>query len=286
MLYNRIMTVYVELVLIDNFLITTILGKLSYFFLGVSPKKARLVAAASLAAVASLAYPLVDGVMQIAFKLVLATVISTVLFFRRDFFRGAAAFLFFTAAFGGIVLAATFAFPLGKGELPFAAMPPAGISLLIGYATAAAVKKTVKKLRRTRDTSNFTYSAAIEAFGRRVECRALLDTGNSLYDGESGLPVAVIAFSVFSEILSDDRLYSYLCGNTRAFENGRYIPCRTACGKTEMFVFKPDAVTVYNADKAHRISDVMVGVSDGKIHGPDYGMILNPAIIFGECNGD
>ena len=67
-------------------------------------------------------------------------------------------------------------------------------------------------------------SAVLEVDGQQLRLDALIDSGNSLVEPFSGLPVAVCSLSVAAKLLSAELLSAMLCGQGNQLHRVRQIP--------------------------------------------------------------
>ena len=280
------MSVYIELVALDNFSITFLLSKLSYFVLGESSKIWRILSASFIGTIIAIFYPFIHGIaLSIFIKIACGLLMCLILFKPKKLLRGTAVFFLLTFAFGGALTALSF-FKYGSVEKaltqPFTSIP-IGAMLAAVYLIFVAVKALSQKIKKSRDVTDFIYDAEIIVFGSSVKCKAFLDSGNRLYDDGNGLPIVIASVSTLSSVLSDELMTNLIVGKTKDFKSAHYIDYSTVGGKAKMFVFKPDGLVVYNEDKKNIINDVMLGVVFKKFSDAEsYGLILNPAVMTGE----
>ena len=279
------MKVYVELVLADNFALTFLLARLTYYLLGEMPSKVRMFFGSLFGAVCAVFYPLIENnFLLLAAKLCVYAGISAILFRPRRLLKGMIFFLLLTFTYGGALFALGY---LTYGSLidaltkPFVSFP-IGVGLLTAYVMFATVKVLARKLKKSRDVREFLYDAELRMFDKTVKCRAFLDSGNRLYDDSSGLPVVIVAMSTLQKTLTDSQVTQLLLGNTKTIKGSHYIEFGTVSGKSKLLVFRPDELVVYIGDKKNIISDVMLGVAFKRITDAEsYGLILNPAVMTG-----
>ncbi len=112
----------------------------------------------------------------------------------------------------------------------------------------------IKKILVSRNPTELLYDCFIELNGKNTEIKAFLDTGNSLKDIITGLPVIIIGPHAAESILSDLNNFLELRSYT---EKLKIVPYRTADGRRSLLpAFKPDKVTL-NGNEV----DVIVAVS-------------------------
>lgn len=280
------MKVYIELVIADNFAITFLLARLSYYLIGEPLSKLRILSACAVGTAAAVFYPFLEGVwLPIALKIVTGLVLSVILFKPKKFLKGMLFFFILTFTYGGALFALGL-FVHGNVEAALTkpvASVPVGITLLAAYVLFIGLKRAIFKIRKSRDINGFIYDAEIRVCGSSVECKAFLDSGNRLYDDKSGLPVVIVGAGTLAKALGDEQMSNLLLGKTSGFDGAHYVDYSTVGGKSKLFVFRPDELVVYVADKKNIISDVMLGVAFKRLSDVEsYGLILNPAVMTGE----
>lgn len=105
-----------------------------------------------------------------------------------------------------------------------------------------------------------------------VELRALLDTGNSLVDPYSGLPVSIVEEKALKQILDSAK-----SKGVEKYE--RYIPFHSLGHQGVLLVIRAEKIYV-QGEKEHLIEHPLIGISeDGLSKDQRYEMILNPDIL-------
>ena len=127
----------------------------------------------------------------------------------------------------------------------------------------------VKKILMSKKPEELMYDCFIELNGKNTVIKAFLDTGNSLKDAITGLPVIIIGRHAAESILNDIENFLELKSYT---EKLKIIPYKTADGMSSILpAFKPDRVTV-NGNSI----DVIVAVSKDDFNKNDeYNCLLN-----------
>lgn len=117
--------------------------------------------------------------------------------------------------------------------------------------------KTISVFYRKKHNENFMYNLEIFYGRRSVKVKAFLDTGNSLKDEVTKLPVIIINYGIFHKLF-DVGLAAVLTKKLTQQHPGcgRYINYSGVGGRQSMFVFKPDRVAVDGGE-----IEVMVGLS-------------------------
>lgn len=226
------MTVYIEYVLIDNFVIDWLLLKAALTTAGLTAARSRLFFSALVGAAVALVYPAIEVHAAILVLLKISAGFFMVLISAKfngvkNFVIVSALFFVYTALLGGAITAVFSVFNInGSEEFCTAFM------IVPAYILIKAVREIVRFIYRRKDTAAFTYRTEITAGGITVSVNGFLDTGNGLYDGDS--PVIVCSVAVAQKFLSG--------GKIRAVKR---IPVGTVNGKKFLPAFVADSVKIY-----------------------------------------
>jgi sigma-E processing peptidase SpoIIGA len=190
----------------------------------------------------------------------------------------------FTFSFGGALFALGLIFhgDVTKALTTPVVNLPVGFIIAGGYLIFIIAKAASLKLKRVRDVKVNIARAEIDIFGRTVSGSAFLDTGNRLYDSDTGLPVIVLSCRASLAVLGDGGLSALLRDKIKEISPfARYISYKGAGGqKSRVLLLKPDALRFYTGQDPHTIKDVVIGLSmSGFSDAVSYDMILHPAVF-------
>lgn len=229
---------YVELFLLDNLLMNLLILRLAAAMLSVRPKRwlslAVSLAGACYAAVGAGAFPVL---LYPPLKLVSGLAMAASLPHRgmKGYLRSTAALFLSTFIAGGAVFAAAAASSRSVSD---------GISLLTagcGLTVTALVPRSVRKILARRIRAESIVRLRVEVEKTVIECAAIADTGCTLLEPISGLPVILLSKSRFKD-LSDGASIP--------------VPMMTANGPSVIFAVKPMNVSVNGMP-----SEALVGFS-------------------------
>ena len=188
------MSVYIELVLFNNFAIDMLLEVCTLTVMGRSVRKFRCFLAALFGAGVAAAYAIAPTGWKIAVRILLAP-IMTVIFFRPkegkalarivDIVCGLAVFCALTFLVGGA--AQGIGYLLGVDVNGYPQLGLVAMALAICVLSVRAVVK--RRASKRADIVDVRLCAA----GKKIDCKALKDSGNMLVDSFSGLPVVIIS---------------------------------------------------------------------------------------------
>ena len=131
------------------------------------------------------------------------------------------------------------------------------------------IYSVVKRVISYRTSESLIYECCISHGGKQTDTKAFMDTGNSLRDVISGLPVIIIGRRLADNLLNDTESFLNL---STYDEKLKIVPYMTADGKRNIMpAFRPDKVTVNGKDV-----DVLVAVSREDFELKyDYNCLLN-----------
>ena len=258
--------VYVEQVLIDNFLLTYILLLTSYHLIKYNYSKLSLVLASTFSCILALVFPLVNvfGVWLVIFKLCCGYIIIFIAGAKLQFKRQIKlylSFLFATAFYAGVYFALNYAL-FNSFDVNFV---PIGFFACIIFILAKITLKTLKKYSSPWFCDNvFDFELIIK--NKKLKFSAFLDTGNMLFDNITGLPIIIVEFNTISQILNKkEKLCLLSCSKTcLMFDGLHYTSYACLKGEEKLITFKPCAVYIFYKGKKTKV-DCMVGVSTNRL---------------------
>ena len=260
------MTVYIEYVLIDNFLIDYLLIKATFSTTGVTVRRGRLFLCALLGAGIALIYPLFSNyyLLQTVFKILsglLIVALSANFKTAKSFIINALVFFSYTFITGGAIIGVYNLLGLTyDNEFTVA------IIVIPVYLLISVFEKVVKHLYRRKDTACFNIKIEIALNKNKITLNGFYDTGNGVYDGDS--PVIFCGKEIFKKLIGDNFLRVKL----------KKIFIRTVSGFTENFAVKLDQLMIYNSDEPNIYNNVTL-CAVSKSVGEGYDVILHPALM-------
>lgn len=192
--YHSAVTVYIELVLFNNFAVDLLLEICTLTALGRKIPKFRCALGAAFGAAVATLYAIAPTVWQIVIKALLAPLMAAIFFKPKkgkvvariiDFAGGTAVFCVLTFLAGGIVQG--LGYLLGVDVSGYWALGLVATALIICILSARAIRKT-----RSGSAGNVK-DVRLLVQGTSIDCKALCDSGNILVDELSGLPVIIIS---------------------------------------------------------------------------------------------
>lgn len=259
------MTVYIEYVLIDNFIIDYLLLKATFSTTGIAVKKSRLFLCALFGGIVALLFPLLENfyLLQTLLK-ILSGLLIVLLAVKSKSIRGyvinTTVFFSYTFITGGAILGVYNLLGINYStEFSVVTIVIPVYFLLKGFICV------VKYLYRRKDIASLKTKVQMVFRGREIVASGFYDTGNGVYDGDS--PVIFCEKGAFFRLIGDALLECKL----------KKIPINTVSGQVENFAVKLDVLKIYNKDEPNIYNNVTLCAV--KSVGEGYEVILHPALM-------
>lgn len=278
------MSVYIELVILDNFVLTYMLGALTHFVMKSKQPKIRLIIGSAIGTIVAVFYPFISKTFWlVSTKIALFLALSAIFFAKNGrIFISGLVFLGLTLLFGGAVFGVSL---MCYGSIPLAVQmqTPVPVSAIILSAILVyfSVKKVANTVRKIRDASDNIYRYSLKILGKTLTGKGFLDTGNRLYDERSGLPIIVLTAKKFISILTDEQAYLLVSGQGEKIQKGaRYISIETVGGgNRKILLLNADEFILYLPDQENIMCMVRVGVSFSPLCDcVKYDLLLHPSL--------
>ena len=281
------MEVYIEYVIIDNFIIDMLILLFTCLVLGSSYSKIRLVLSTLIGVTGAVIMPFItlSTYLMIILKLLLGVVM--VLTLRKycsfaNFFAHLMLFFTLTFVFGGLCYGLCVA--LGEstlGVLVNAYELPMGFIVLIVSVYIYLLWKLLLYVRHKNKNISLYYDVVLMIEGEKHYIRGYIDSGNSMYD--NGKPVVVLSFGTFCKIFKKFPYQNLLlCKEDKIpLKNAHFIDFNTASGCDKMLVFDVDEISIKNPiSKEESKSEVCIGVAKKSFH-QDFDCLLHSEFVKG-----
>jgi stage II sporulation protein GA (sporulation sigma-E factor processing peptidase) len=282
--------VYVDVLLVINYVVNGMLIACTAKLSGRRPRGRRIVAAALIGSVSSLAIflPFLGFFPTILLKIAVSAVMVFTAFSwmtYRVFLREWFLFFAVTFCFAGIMLGLWMALrPSGmlyyNGVVYF---DISSLTLLVTTVAAYAVMEMIHRFIRAGRIKEHIYRAQITLGEKSVTMRGLVDTGNSLREPFSGMPVILCALETVAPLLPGQATEALLRGD---FEQGkdcglplRGIPYSGVDGGGLLPAFRADGLLLTGEGESRRVERVYIAISRGPIGGDQYDAILHPDLV-------
>lgn len=190
-------------------------------------------------------------------------------FERKKFFRLCLGFFLVNFVFAGLMFALWFLFA-PKSMLYFGGIvyfDIDAVTLIVYTAACYGIVSLGSSLLKMKSSPGSVFELEIGCGGKTFCCKALLDTGNSLFEPFSSLPVIVCEKKIFEGKFEIEN------------EKFRLVPCSSVSGESVLKAFRPDFVNITGVRAKKRTNDVYVAVTENRIRNSEFGALLHPALF-------
>lgn len=272
------MEVYIEYVIIDNFLLDFLLLKLALVKKRTSIYKGGLYYGSAIGTLVAIILPLVK--MPTILLLIIKTFLGIIMLLCsanfhsfKELISAYIRFLVLTFAFGGAIYAILGFFKIDYAVLYKSySMLPVGLIILFAVILYKAFYKFICSLYESHLIYPFVRECELMIGDKRMDVTGLIDTGNQLiYD------------DFYSVCIAGERLVKRLeMGGFLGEETGR-IEVKTVSGKCEILLYRFDRIKIYYNGKVNIIERPLIGIGEKQINlSEEYDLILSAEYAKGE----
>ncbi len=282
------MVLYIDILIILNLFIDYFLLLSSAVLLKRNIKRLRLIFAAILGSLSSLFIflPTISPIITVLIKLMIGFCLVLVAFGYKSkivFIKTVLLFFAENLIFIGVMFCLwMFVSPPGmlwKNGITYIAISP--IILISGSIVAYFSTCLINFIISKRVETNKIYSIKIELNNKKIEIKALYDTGNCLTEPFSGKPVCICEYDSIFKILPknidmflNDSFNNVNFSNKfRSDTNLRLVPCDTVTGCGVLPAFLPKSVIVLCNNMEYSY-ECYVAVTTNKISDGEYNAII------------
>ena len=295
-------TLYADVLLVINYVVTALLLTGTAKLLGVQIPRRKVVGAALLGAVGSLAIflPFMSFFAMLGYRVFLSAAIVMVALPWEGwgrFLRGWLTFFAVSFFFAGVMLGVWLLFSPGgmiyfNGVVYFNINP---ITLLVSTAAAYLLLGLIGRISRGGRLAGTKCKVNIKLGGKSCSLGALIDTGNSLYEPFSGLPVIVCPLAEVAAILPPGLVRAIRAGDLAeaARQAGlriRLVPYAVLGGKGTLPALRVDELIIRKEGQLYKAELCYMAISADRLGEGGGQAILNPDLIGRklkmECGGN
>lgn len=278
---EMVQVVYVDILVVVNMYVNYGIIRLSSIICRQKIKQWRLVMSALLGGVGSMIIliPNVPNVVFILIRIAFALMLVFAAFGfsnKLQFFRAFGSFFLVNFVFAGLMLA-LWLFVSPKSMLYSTGIVYFNIdtmSLVILTIVCYAVMSAIHAFVKSKAPKNTIYQLEVFLCDKVFTCKAFLDTGNSLTEPFSSLPVIIVNKDISDENGGTiERLMLDLEYHTRV------VPCSSIASTGMLTAFKPDKIHIKGLSCDFDVSQVYVALTQNKIKNGDFDALLNPDIF-------
>lgn len=264
------MVVYVEYVLIDNFVIDYLMLEATFATTGIRYSKVRLFLCALLGAIIALIYPMlqVNIIILTAVKILsglLLILIANKYKTIKRYYVHAMIFFGYTFFTGGIIIGIFNLFSIN-----YSTEASIAVMIIPVYMAIRIAVSLVKYVYRRKEVMQVVCDVDITAYGKTQSAKGFIDTGNALFDGES--PVIFCTKDFAMRLLNENLLKVRF----------KKLSVGTVNGAKEKNAFKIEYLKIYNGTTLNIHTNITTCIVDDIGYG--YEIILHPALLRGSNN--
>lgn len=265
------MEVYIEYVILDNFIINSIIISLTNLTLRLNLNKTKIFIASIVGTIFAIFMPFImlNNLLLFIVKLMVGFII--VMCFSKLIFTqillSYLVFISYTFLMGGMCyfvltmlnIPVTF-----SGVLIYSFDIPVSLLILLIYVYYLIISKLIKY---RKNIVNLKFSVVLCKNQKELKLSGFLDTGNQIFD-EDGKPIIVISLKSFLKCFPNISILKVATNmvNTCDIENSKYIVISTSNATTKMLTFKADKIKVLDANIVKEFNNITIGVSNSNFN--------------------
>lgn len=278
------MEVYIEYVILDNFVIDYIILYLTLFSIRQKICYLKVILSSMIGTTFAVFLPFITlsniylFLLKMAIGLLMIVVVSKNGF--KKFIISYFLFITYTFLLGGLCFGILY-FLFGNvslnGILLYQFEIPISILLLLIFLYFLFIKKLVSNKRKF---GSFTYPVEIFKEDKSLILVGFLDTGNQVYD-KKGNPIIIISLKTFMKAYPNISYLKIITSAINEFDikGCEYIVLNTANQTSKMLVFNADLLKIKDNDKFKVFKNVTIGVSQSNF-GQKFDCILHNELLF------
>ena len=283
--------VYVDVLLVVNYVVNAVLLTGTARLLGAKIPRRKLVGAALLGALGSLAIflPFMGFFPMLVYRVLLSAAIVLIALPREgwaQFVKGWATFFAVNFFFAGVMLGIWLLFAPGgmiySGGIVYFNINP--LTLLVSTAAAYGLLGLIQRFSRAGRLVGTKCRVTVKLGGKSCSLGALIDTGNSLYEPFSGIPVIVCSLQAVRAVLPPELADAIQTGDWEkaALQEGvriRLIPFSAMGGRGTLPGLRVDELIVRQNGGLFKAELCYMAVSAQSIGADGSQALLNPDLI-------
>lgn len=282
--------VYVDVLICVNLFINYFILLATSKFLHLKVKRIKLILGSTLGAVYSLyiLFPQANAIASLLIKLVMSITIVLVSFgfpSVRDFVKITACFYSINFVFCGIMFAIWYAFSpngfiMNNGVMYFNISP---MFFIFATALSYVIIRIIQRFNGNRMPSQIFCDVLIEFEGRSTTVKSKIDTGNTLVEPFSNLPVIVVEYKYIEDIIPNEMKEFIITGSIEKLDGGnwiskcRLVPFKTVSENGLLPAFRPDKIKIMREKEQEKEAYIAV-CSKGSLCGVA-GSLMNVELV-------
>lgn len=285
------MIIYIEQVLIDNFIINFFIILTLKAILKAKINKINMVLSSLLGSVVALLLPLfgfnliINSLVKILLSLVMVIILKKFVKLK-EYILYYLTFLLITFLYGGACLFILMYFDKNFKINNFTTYSlPLGVIVLIVFFIMIVIKNIFKNFYNRKKINNYVYKIVIENNAEKDELLGFLDSGNTLVDSLTGKPITVVNYSSLKNVLKDISITDIILNKetklNKFFKNVHIIET-TSIGnnKNKILIIEVEKLEIYLDNSVNIINNAIIGLTlKNFINDLGYNALLNSKLI-------
>lgn len=285
------MVIYIEQVLIDNFIINLFIILSLKAILRAKIKKINIVLASLLGSVIALILPLfhfnliINSLIKILLSLVMVIILKRFTKFK-EYLLYYLTFLLLTFVFGGACLFILMSFDKSFKINNYSTYSlPLGVIVVIIFFIFIIIKNIFKNFYSRKKINNFVYKVVVENNNEKDEILGFLDSGNTLVDKLTGKPITIVNFYSLKNVLKQISITDIILNKEtkiNKYFNNVHIVETTSIGnnKNKILVLEVQKLEIYLENKVNIIDNAIIGLTlKNFINDLGYNALLNSKLL-------
>lgn len=279
------MDIYIEYVIIDNFIIDFCIILAVCKTLGLKVFKFRICLASAVGTGLALALPLfkmpdIAGLGVKIFLSIIMVVITSRYKSKKQFLFALLLFYTYTFVMGGACFGLLYLY-CGNVSLGisfnYSSAVPVGLVVLVILGYIYLINLLVRFFKKRKDIINFLYDIDIYYKENKVKITGFMDSGNRLYYKENNLPAIIINLKTALKLVKSEEVEFFLGLN----KNFKYITFSTVNDKNKkMPVIISDKIDIFINGQTHTYQNIALCISFKEFSDTEkYEALLHPALI-------
>ncbi len=274
--------IYIDVLLCLNLFINYLVLLISEKFLNLKAKNYRLMLASFFGALCSLLifFPYIGRILLLLISFCCAVLINLICYGFKSFrflMKASVCFIFINFSFAGIIfllcnISKTNNAMVKNGIVYFNISPKLFIFMCI---VSYIIIRVVQILNIKFNHSNSTYRTQIYLGNKHCNLISKIDTGNSLIEPFSSLPVIVVNKKSLKQLLPFEEIISPEQASKLKY---RMIPFNSVGKSGVLKGFKPDYINIYTGNKIKK-KEAYVAICDDDILNDGFDALLNPDLL-------
>lgn len=285
------MVIYIEQVLIDNFIINLFIILSLRAILRAKFKKINIVLASLLGSFVALILPLfrfnliINSLIKILLSLVMVIILKR--FTKlKEYLLYYLTFLLLTFVFGGACLFILMSFDKSFKINNYSTYSlPLGVIVVIIFFIFIIIKNIFKNFYSRKKINNFVYKVVVENNDEKDEILGFLDSGNTLVDKLTGKPITIVNFYSLKNVLKQISITDIILNKEtkiNKYFNNVHIVETTSIGnnKNKILVLEVQKLEIYLENKVNIIDNAIIGLTlKNFINDLGYNALLNSKLL-------